>query len=449
MRIMTRIIIPTDVFSMLSILNKNGFESYAVGGCVRDSLLGKVPHDWDICTNAVPDEVKNVFADYDIIETGLKHGTLTVKGEDDFYEITTFRIDGDYSDGRHPDNINFVKSLSEDLARRDFTVNAMAADKEGNIIDYNNGIKNLNQKLIRCVGNPDERFKEDSLRILRALRFAARYNFRIENQTKEAIHRNKKLLENVSQERITSEFRQIIRFANKEILMEFSDVVETIIPEIGNCIGFNQNNPHHIYNVYEHIATAVDFAIFNESIRLALLFHDIGKPKTYIEDDRGIGHFPRHAIIGSEMTQNILERMRFDKKTTEEVVTLVKYHDLVISATPSFARRMLGKLGEEHLFNLMEVMRCDKMAQSDNPDREKTLSDICDFNGNIEMVLGEQDCFSVKDLVVNGNDLKKIGIPEGPNIGKVLKELLDCVIEYPDQNKKEVLLEKAKNIKLP
>lgn len=354
---MTKITIPTDVFSMLSILNENGFEAYAVGGCVRDSLLGKIPHDWDICTNAVPDEVKNVFVDYDIIETGLKHGTLTVKGEDDFYEITTFRIDGDYSDGRHPDNISFVKSLGADLARRDFTVNAMAADKEGNIIDYNNGIKDLNQKLIRCVGNPDERFREDSLRILRALRFAARYNFRIENQTKEAIHRNKKLLENISQERITSEFRQIIRFANKEILMEFSDVIETIIPEIGNCIGFHQNNPHHIYNVYEHIATAVDFAIFNENIRLALLFHDIGKPKTYIEDDRGIGHFPRHTVIGSEMTQNILERMRFDKKTTEKVVTLVKYHDMVISTTPAFTRRMLGKLGKEYVFDLMEVMR--------------------------------------------------------------------------------------------
>lgn len=441
---MTKILIPEEVKSILSELNNSGYEAYAVGGCVRDSLIGKAPKDWDICTSATPKEVEMVFSGEKIIETGLKHGTVTLVRNNISYEITTFRTDGKYTDGRHPDNVRYVTSLREDLIRRDFTINAMAVDKEGNIIDLNGGLDDLKQKKIRCVGNPNDRFKEDSLRILRALRFAARYRFNIDYSTKNAIHQSKVLLKNISQERITSEFRQIISYADKHLLMEFSDVIEIIVPEIKESIGFEQNNSHHIFDVYGHTITAIDNAAQNETIRLALFFHDIGKPKTYIEDENNIGHFPKHPIVGAEMTEDIMRRMRFDNKIVNRVVLLVENHDLNIAPSLSFARRLINKFGEEFIFELLEVMKCDKSAQSSNTDKEKTLLNIFILEKYIKQALNEKNCFSLKDLAVNGNDLKELGIPEGPYLGKILKKLLDFVLENPDKNNKEFLLKKVK-----
>ena len=441
---MTKILIPEEVKSILSKLNNSGYEAYAVGGCARDSLIGKTPKDWDICTSAMPKEVERVFSGEKIIETGLKHGTVTLVRNNILYEITTFRTDGKYTDGRHPDNVQYVTSLREDLLRRDFTINAMAVDKEGNIIDLNGGLDDLKQKKIRCVGNPNDRFKEDSLRILRALRFAARYRFNIDYSTKSAIHQSKVLLKNISQERITSEFRQIISYADKHLLMEFSDVIEIIVPEIKESIGFEQNNPHHIFDVYEHTITAIDNAAQNETIRLALFFHDIGKPKTYIEDENNIGHFPRHPIVGAEMTEDIMRKMRFDNKIVNRVILLVENHDLNIAPSLSFARRLINKFGEEFIFELLEVMKCDKSAQSSNTDKEKTLLNIFILEKYIKQALNEKNCFSLKDLAVNGNDLKEFGIPEGPYLGKILKKLLDFVLENPDKNNKEFLLKKVK-----
>lgn len=441
---MTKILIPEEVKNILSELNNSGYEAYAVGGCVRDSLIGKAPKDWDICTSATPKEVEMVFSGEKIIETGLKHGTVTLVRNNIPYEITTFRTDGKYTDGRHPDNVRYVTSLRKDLLRRDFTINAMAVDKEGNIIDLNGGLDDLKQKKIRCVGNPNDRFKEDSLRILRALRFMARYRFNIDYSTKNAIHQSKELLKNISQERITSEFRKIISYADKHLLMEFSDVIEIIVPEIKESIGFEQNNPHHIFDVYGHTITAIDNAVQNETIRLALFFHDIGKPKTYIEDENNIGHFPRHPIVGAEMTEDIMRRMRFDNKIVNRVALLVENHDLNIAPSLSFARRLINKFGEEFIFELLEVMKCDKSAQSSNTDKEKTLLNIFILEKYIKQALNEKNCFSLKDLAVNGNDLKELGIPEGPYLGKILKKLLDFVLENPDKNNKEFLLKKVK-----
>lgn len=435
-----KIKIPETVKDILIKLNENSFQAFVVGGCVRDFLLGRTPKDWDICTDATPNEVKTVFEGEKIIDTGLKHGTVSLLRNNVPYEITTFRTDGNYTDGRHPDNVQYVKTLKEDLFRRDFTINAMAADRDGNIIDYNGGLKDLEHMKIRCVGNPNDRFREDSLRILRALRFAARYRFDISCSTKNAIHQNKKLLNNISQERITTEFRQIIRFADKKLLLEFADIIEIVIPEIGKCRGFKQNNPHHIYDVYEHIVTSVDTNIFSEPIRLALLFHDIGKPYTYVEDEKGIGHFPKHAIIGAEMVNKIMKRMRFDNKTIDEVILLIKNHDITITPSLPFARRILRRLGVDQTLDLLEVIWHDKTAQSNNPDRDKTLKDIITLDRYIEQVLDEQNCLTIKDLAINGNDLKEIGIPEGPQIGKLLGLLLDFVIDNPEMNKKQVLL---------
>lgn len=441
-----KIKIPETVKDILIKLNENSFQAFVVGGCVRDSLLGRMPKDWDICTDATPNEVKTVFKGEKIIDTGLKHGTVSLLRNDVPYEITTFRSDGNYTDGRHPDNVQYVKTLKEDLFRRDFTINAMAADRDGNIIDYNGGLKDLEYMKIRCVGNPNDRFSEDSLRILRALRFAARYGFNISCSTKNAIHQNKELLNNISQERITDEFRQIIRFADKKLLLEFADIIEIIIPEIGKCRGFKQNNPHHIYDVYEHIVTSVDTTIFSETIRLALLFHDIGKPYTYIEDEKGIGHFPKHAIVGAEMANKIMKRMRFDNKTIDEVILLIKNHDITIVPSLPFARRTLRRLGVGQTLDLLEVIWRDKTAQSNNPDRDKTLKDIITLDRYIEQVLDEQNCLSVKDLALNGNNLKEIGVPEGPQIGELLSSLLDFVIDNPEKNRKDILLTEAKKI---
>ena len=312
--------IPNDVKDVLRILLNAGYDAYVVGGCVRDSYVGVKPHDWDICTSALPYQMQECFAGYQVIETGIRHGTLTVMFNDIGYEITTFRSDGEYMDHRHPSAVKFVRSLKDDLARRDFTVNAMAADVDGNIIDYFNGINDLCHKTLRCVGDADERFKEDALRILRCLRFASR-GFSVEPETMCAARKNLGLLNCISVERINSELCKILMGHDiLRVLIEFQDVFATIIPEIAPCIGFNQNNKYHMYTVYEHIAHAIDNYNGNDLVvRLALFLHDIGKPSSYTENETG-GHFYGHGITSHDIAKQVMDRLKFDNKTKHDVV---------------------------------------------------------------------------------------------------------------------------------
>lgn len=447
MKLNNRIEIPAAVQKILLQILKNGYEAYVVGGCVRDSLLNRAPKDWDICTSASPEQVCSIFKNEKILPTGLQHGTVTLVRENVPYEITTFRVDGNYSDGRHPDFVAFTNQLEKDLFRRDFTINAMAASVDGKIIDYHGGIKDIQKGIIRCVGNPKDRFFEDSLRILRALRFSAKYGFSIDENTAMAMREARLLLKKISQERITSEFRRIVEFAKKDLLLDFKDIISVIIPEMGKCIGFQQKNTHHAYDVFEHIVTAVNFAPRKEVIRLALFFHDIGKPNSYTEDKDGIGHFYGHAVVGTELTEKIMKRMRFDNNTIKSVVQLVKNHDLVLNPTPTFARRIINRFGRETVLELLEVMSADKRAQSDNSDRNQTLESIEYLKHLVNQFAKEASIISIRSLAVNGNDVMAIGYPQGSEVGQILNKLLNYVLEYPDENKKDILLALASNWK--
>lgn len=447
MKLNSRIEIPAAVQKILLQILKNGYEAYVVGGCVRDSLLNRVPKDWDICTSAYPDQISSIFSGEKVLSTGLQHGTVTLVRENIPYEITTFRIESSYSDGRHPDSVVFTGRLKTDLLRRDFTINAMAANVDGTVIDYHGGIKDIQNGIIRCVGAPNDRFSEDSLRILRALRFSAKYGFTINSVTAMAMHENKLLLKKISQERITSEFRRIVEFAKKDLLLDFKDIISVIIPEMEKCIGFQQKNTHHKYDVYEHIATAVSLAPHEEILRLALFFHDIGKPTSYTEDSCGIGHFYGHAVVGTELTEKIMKRMRFDNNTIKSVAQLVKNHDLVLNPTPTFARRIINRFGRETVLELLEVMSADKRAQSDNSDRNQTLESIEYLKHLINQFAKEASIISIRSLAVNGNDVMAIGYPQGPEVGQILNKLLNHVLEYPDENKKDILLALASNWK--
>ena len=439
--------VPFGADILVGFLRINGYNAYVVGGCVRDSLLDKNPHDWDICTNATPDEVREVMHKYkyETVDTGIKHGTITVVGKDENYEITTFRVEDGYSDNRRPDHVEFVCNVIEDLSRRDFTINAMAYNNEAGIIDPWNGRVDLLNGVIRCVRNPDDRFREDALRIMRALRFASTYGFKIEEKTAAAIHRNKDLLKNISAERIQSELSKMLCGEGVlDILLEYKDVMAVIIPELESCIGFKQNNPYHIYDVYDHTAHAVAFYKGSDiSTNMALLLHDIGKPNCYTEDENGIGHFHGHGAISHRLAKDILERLRFDNKTKEEVLTLVLYHDAVINPDNKTVKRWMNKIGPEMLNKLMFVRVADIYAQSEinlELRRDKALG----VKLIMKDILAKQQCFSIKDLAVNGNDIRSLYVPEGPIVGRVLNHILDKVINNEIVNEHDALMEEAK-----
>ena len=441
-----KIDIPTGVRYIIQILYDNWYDTYIVGGCVRDSLLVKRPHDWDICTSADPGVVLALMADNGIktIETGLKHGTITAVIGDESYEITTFRIDGEYTDNRRPDHVDFVADVIEDLSRRDFTINAMAYSDFDGLIDPWGGYGDLDNKLIRCVRNPDDRFREDALRIMRALRFASTYGFRIEEKTAAAIHRNKHLLKNISAERIQSELTKMLCGKKiLDILLEYKDVMAVIIPELEPCIGFNQNNPYHIYDVYDHIAHAVaNYDGTDISIKMALLLHDIGKPESYTEDHNG-GHFHGHSVPSMRIAKDVMERLRFDTKTKNEVVDLVIYHDSDIYPGTKSVKRWLNKIGPEMLDRLLNVKVADIRAHS-YINRWGRLNVCFDIHEIIVGILQEQQCFTLKDLAVTGKDIMNLHVPEGPIVGKVLEHLLDKVIAEETANERDALLEEAK-----
>lgn len=441
---MSRICIPQGAQNIIDTLEASGYEAYVVGGCVRDSLLGIVPHDWDICTSAVPSEIESCFEDRRIVETGLQHGTVTIIEDGVSYEVTTFRIDGKYSDSRHPDKVTYTKDIDSDLSRRDFTFNAMAYNERVGLIDHFGGAFDLIRGEISCVGNANDRFKEDALRIMRALRFASTYGFTISERTNEAIHINKKLLNNIAAERIREELCKIVMGKGVlGVLLNYSDIIATIIPEIEPCIGFQQNNPYHQYTVYDHIAHAVsNYSGDDQSVKLALLLHDIGKPLCYTEDEKG-GHFYGHGVYCHDVAEKVMERLRFDNRTSDEVLTLVLYHDAIIEPTTKVIKRWLNKIGPQRFCQLMDVRMADILAHTKGTQASRV--DKCNMVKSVlEQVIEEEQCFSISDLAINGHNIMDLGVPEGKRVGEILKKLLDAVIAEDIENEHTALVEYAK-----
>ena len=437
---------PENVKYIISQLEKSGYEAYAVGGCIRDSLMGLTPHDWDVTTSALPQQVLSSLDAHNIIDSGMKHGTVTVKLGQDLYEITTFRADGEYTDCRRPDSVSFVTSLTEDLARRDFTMNAIAYNDKAGVCDPFSGEQDLKNRLIRCVGDPDKRFGEDALRILRALRFASRLGFEIEEKTSLSLHKNAYLLDNISAERKCSELLQIIdgEYAEK-VLIDYSDVLSVVIPEISPMIGFEQHNPHHIYDVWQHTVKVIVNSPHGKVSRLSAMFHDIGKPHCFSLDEDGVGHFKPHPGISADMSREIMNRLRLDKKTITEVSNLILYHDTRPPATDKNIRRMIHNVGAENFIALLELKKADTLAQ--NPE---TIDYKLEYIEQLRKIFAEQtkngEQFSLKTLNINGSDLISICITDGKTIGKTLNTLLSLVIDGELENDHDLLLNAAKNI---
>lgn len=436
--------LPNGAMKIIKQLENYEFEAYVVGGCIRDCLLGFIPKDWDICTSATPQEVEAIFNNHQIIETGLKHGTVTIIMDDGQYEVTTFRTEENYTDNRHPDKVTFVKSIEKDLARRDFTMNAIAYSPLRDVVDSFGGEVDLQEKRISCVGNEDERFNEDGLRIMRALRFSSVYGFEIDNLTSEAIHRNVKLLNNISSARINSELCKLLCGKGcLNVLLEYKDVFVTIIPELVPCIGFNQNNKYHKYTIYDHIAHAVsNYKGTDISVKIALLLHDIGKPLCYSEDQNG-GHFYGHAVPSHDIAEKVLSRLKFDNKTKDTVLQLVLYHDSVIDSGTKAIKRWLNKIGAEQFYRLLGVKFADIEAHADGTqdDRIKHYNYVALM---LTEVIAREQCFKIKNLKINGDDIIALGVPQGRGVGKILNALLDDVISERCENRRDLLLEKAK-----
>ena len=442
-----KINIPADANELIHTLQNNGHSAYIVGGCVRDSILGRTPHDYDICTSATPSEMLEIFKDKKIIETGLQHGTVTVVVNGEPYEITTYRIDGIYSDNRRPDTVTFTDKLVEDLRRRDFTINAMAYNDEEGLIDPFNGMEDIKYKKISCVGRAEDRFGEDALRILRAIRFAAQLEFTIMPGTDREIHKQYNNLENISIERINSEFCKIASSDDFCVeLLLYKDVFSLFIPELKDMFDFPQNNPWHIWDVFGHTIHAVEYCDSDDLVvRLAVFFHDFGKPHSYQDGEDGIRHFKGHGKVSADMTDSIMKRLRFDNETRNNVVELVYYHDATFEVGKKYVKRWLNKIGEKQFRRLLQVKKADNKAQNLelSSDRIKELSEI---EALIDEVLQEDECFSLKDLAVNGKDLIGVGYKAGKELGNTLNKLLQLVIDGDCPNEKEKLLQEAESL---
>lgn len=434
-----KIQLPHQVEDILTKLNSSGYEAFVVGGCVRDYIMGITPHDWDICTSALPAQTIGCFKGFTIIETGLQHGTVTLLLDNTPYEITTYRIDGEYSDHRHPDSVLFTPDIYNDLARRDFTINAIAYSPKDGFIDPFAGIDSIKKKEIRCVGNARQRFAEDALRILRALRFASRLGFAIEEDTKEAITAQYSLLEEISVERIAQEFIQILMGPHvREVLLQYPKIIAGFIPEIQPMFHFNQYNPHHRYDIWEHTVRTVSASKADERVRLAAFFHDIGKPESFTLSD-GVGHFYGHQRAGADLTKNIMRRMRFSNALIEDVGALVYYHDASIEPKDKSIRRWLNRLGEKLFSMLLEVKRADAIGQGSGAINER-LKEIDEIEAILMETIDSSACFQLKDLAVGGKDLIAMGFLQGKEIGALLDILLELVMEGKIENDKKDLL---------
>ena len=442
--------LPDNVKKAIDILYAGGFSAYCVGGCVRDSLMGKIPHDWDITTSALPEEIKTSFSDYKTIDTGIKHGTVTVLMEGTPLEITTYRKEGIYSDHRHPDKVDFSSDIREDLKRRDFTVNAMAYNHIEGFVDLYEGIADLEIKTIRSVGKAENRFREDALRIVRGIRFASVLGFDIEKETAEAMDKLKADLKFVAAERITEEFKKLIMGKNAaEILREHSGIVCEFIPEIKEMIGCEQISRYHIYDVWEHTLKALEHSItINADLetRLAVLFHDIGKPAVKIfDEEKGVNHFYGHAPVSAEITADILTRLRFDNRTKDTVCRLIRRHDEKVPLKEIRVKRLIAAEGEENFIRLLQLMECDNSAKAEFVVQERA-SYTADTLKILQQLRDEDACLSLKTLKLKGNDLIDMGAKPGKNIGKILDEILDLVITGQLKNEAAALRDKAKKL---
>lgn len=443
---MVKINIPKEISYILDTLEKNNYEAYIVGGCVRDSVLNRQPKDWDVTTNALPEDIIRIFNH--TVPTGIKHGTVTVIVEDQNIEITTYRIDGEYSDNRHPDEVIFTSSLEEDLSRRDFTINSMAYNSKIGLVDPFKGEQDLANNLIKAVGNPDTRFNEDALRELRAIRFAAQLNFSIDNNTYASIISNSGLIKNISPERIKDELCKILLSDNPgNGIRDLKDtkLLSYILPELNSCVDFDQKNPHHDKDVFEHILSVLDNSPKDIIIRISALLHDVGKPKCFTIDKKVIGHFYGHNIESAYLAEKILQRLKFDNYTIKTVTTLVKEHMCHFEKIrPYTVKKIINRTGPENLDKLFELIIADIKAHKApfNFDNVNNLRSMC------YEILSENQPLTLKDLKITGNDLIDLGFKKGIEIGNVLNEILDMVLKNPELNTKEQLSEIALRNKL-
>lgn len=437
-----RIEVPEKAKQILKTIADAGFEAYVVGGCVRDSILGREPEDWDITTSARPEQIKQLFRR--TIDTGIQHGTVTVMLDKEGFEVTTYRIDGKYEDSRHPKEVTFTPNLVEDLKRRDFTINAMAYNDESGLIDIFGGMQDIQAKTIRCVGEAEERFTEDALRMMRAIRFSAQLGYQIEEKTGDAIRKLAPSLKNISAERIQVELVKLMTSAHPDYLRIAYEmnVTKVILPEFDVAMETEQHHPHHMYSVGEHILHAVTHVGAEKYLRLALLFHDIGKPATVSIDEQGITHFHGHAAVSADMTKAILRRLRFDNDTISTVTRLVLYHDYGNSVNPDMriVRRAVNKIGEDIFPMLLQVRYADVLAQSTYLRKEK-LEMLEKWQQFYKRILDEKQCVSLKSLAVTGSDLITFGMKPGKEIGEMLSCLLEIVLENPECNNREYLLQ--------
>jgi tRNA nucleotidyltransferase (CCA-adding enzyme) len=441
---MIQIQIPEKAKYIIETIQNAGFEAYVVGGCVRDSILGRCPEDWDITTSARPEQVKALFRR--TIDTGIQHGTVTVMLDKEGFEVTTYRVDGKYEDSRHPKEVTFTPNLEEDLKRRDFTINAMAYNETEGLIDIFGGLQDIEAKLIRCVGNPEERFGEDALRIMRAIRFSAQLGYEIHEDTEAAIRKLAPTLQKISAERVQVELTKLLISPHPDTLRDAYDmgVTKVILPEFDAMMKTPQKHKHHKYNVGEHTLHALIEIAPEKNLRYAILLHDIGKPETLTVDEDGTTHFHGHPAVGEEMARRILRRLRFDNDTVAVVTRLVRYHDYGNDVTPDLriVRRAVNKIGEDIFPLLFPVRQADILAQSDYLRAEK-LKNLELWKQLYEEMLEKKQCVSLKTLAVTGRDLIAMGMKPGRELGDMLQKLLELVLEHPEQNTREQLLEKA------
>ncbi len=441
--------LPGEVELIISELEKKGFEAWAVGGCIRDCILKKKPLDWDITTSAKPEDIKAVFRR--TADTGIQHGTVTVLIKDKSFEVTTYRLDGKYEDSRHPSEVTFTSDLIEDLKRRDFTINAMAYNKRAGLVDAFDGIKDIEKRLIRAVGSTRERFKEDALRIMRAVRFSACLDFEIEKNTFEAIRNEASNLKKISAERIREELVKLLASPHPEKLLDLSEcgITNVILPELDRALETEQNNKHHQYTVGIHTIEALKYSVTFDGeltyadrviLRLTMLLHDMGKPSVKTTDPEGVDHFKGHSAVSVELGEDILKRLKFDNATINRVLKLVKYHDHRKESSPVNVRHTIVDIGRDLMPLWFKVRRCDVMAQSTYIRKQK-LEEIESFEKVYEQVLRDGDCLSVAELRLNGNDLMEHGVPAGKEVGRTLSALLEAVLEDPSLNTREKLLE--------
>ena len=433
-----KIALPRKVMMIINNLQLHGYEAFAVGGCVRDSILARRPEDWDITTSARPDEIKKLFRR--TVDTGIEHGTVTVLLGKDHYEVTTYRVDGAYEDNRHPKEVRFTTRLEEDLRRRDFTINAMAYNDEVRLVDVFGGMQDLNHHLIRCVGDPMERFSEDALRILRAVRFSAQLNFPIEPATADAVRKLAPTLEHISAERIQTELVKLLVSPHPERIQDAYElgITKVILLAWNAMVGVAQKTPHHKYDVAEHTLRALKNVKRDKILRLTMLFHDMGKPSAKTTDENGRDHFKGHALVSEEIARRVMRRLKFDNETVKKVTRLVCYHDYRMEATPANVRRAMNRIGVELFPYYLAVRMADVKAQSTYRRREK-IENIVAIRELYQEALLNDECVTLRQLAVSGRDLMELGMRPGREMGSMLSELLEYVIDDPERNNKETL----------